>query len=101
MWVLICLVVLNLFFIPVYGSILAEIYYVFIENKRKSLLHSMARLEKEIELNKNRINEYDKNLREKYSNMVIEQIKVSKFTASQMLDAGIEGSFEKIKALMP
>lgn len=100
-WVLVCLVVLNLFFIPVYGSIMAEIYYVFIENKRKNLLHSIARLEREIELNKNRINEYDKNLREKYSNMVLEQIKVSKFTASQMLDAGIEGSFEKIKALMP
>jgi len=88
-------------FIPIYGSIFAEIYYIVIENKRKNLINSITRLEKELELNKTRINEIDKSLREKYSNMVLEQIKVSKFTASQMLDAGIEGSFEKIKALMP
>jgi len=100
-WVPVSLVVLNMLFIPIYGSIFAEIYYIVIENKRKNLINSITRLEKELELNKTRINEIDKSLREKYSNMVLEQIKVSKFTASQMLDAGIEGSFEKIKALMP
>lgn len=101
MWVLGALTVLNLVFIPVYGSIMAEIYYVVIENRRKNLQSSITRLEKEIEINRTRVNDYDKNLREKYSNMVADQIKVSRFTASQMLDAGIEGSFEKIKALMP
>lgn len=101
MWVLVSLVILNLLFIPIYGSIFAEIYYIIIENKRKNLQNAITRLEKEIDLNKTRISDIDRGLREKYSNIVLEQIKVSKFTASQMLDAGIDGSFEKIKTLMP
>jgi tetratricopeptide (TPR) repeat protein len=101
MWMLVSLVVLNLFFLPVYGSILAEIYYIIIENKRKNLQNATTRLEKEIDLNKTRVSDIEKGLREKYYKIVSEKTKVSKFTASQMLDAGIEGSFEKIKTLMP
>jgi len=100
-WVPFVLGILNMCFIPIYGSIFAEIYYVMTENRRKNIQNSVTKLEKKIELNKTQVNEIDKGLRDKYANMVIDQIKVSKFTAAQMLDAGIDGSFEKIKTLMP
>jgi len=100
-WVPLALGGLNLLCIPMYGGIIAEIYFVIIENKRKTIQHSLIKLEKNLLINKTKIAEIDKALREKYSTIIAARAKVSPFTAGQMLDMGIEGNFDKLRALMP
>ncbi len=91
------LLFLNLVMILLYQYVGGEVYYMYVENKRKGIKSSITKLEKNAENNKSRVNEIDKKIRDKYTQQIIDKFKVSQFSAEQMLDAGIEGTLEKIK----
>jgi|GEM_PF-2336601 len=87
-------------FMPLYGTVLAEIYYNIIEIKRRNLLSDVKKLKVEIDVNKIKMNEINKKLVAKYVMVISEQTRLSSFTSEKMFEACLDGNYEQIKALM-
>lgn len=94
------LCLINLICAPIYATIGGEIFYTLTENKRTSLRGTLNRLRILMKSSKDKLDEVEKKVREKYVKKLVEEIKVSTFTAEQMMDIGQRGTFEKLKTII-
>lgn len=91
---------INLVFLPVYGSIAGELYYAYIENKRRAMAKAVQKQARILETEKNRVAENEKRLREIYMKMIMDRLKVSRGKAEDVFEAAVRENFERVKNLM-
>lgn len=91
---------LNLVFLPVYGNIAGELYYAYIENKRRSIAREMTKYSKKFEYEKAKIIENEKRVKEIYTKMIAEKFKVSRINAEQIFDAAARENYDRVKSLL-
>ncbi|HOT74662.1 MAG TPA: hypothetical protein PK467_02645 [Candidatus Wallbacteria bacterium] len=93
-------VLIALVFMPLYATVLAEIYYNVVEIKRRNLLTDLKKYKGEIDINKLKISEIDKKISVKYITLISEQTKLTQFVCEKMFEACLEGNFEQIKSMI-
>ena len=94
-------ILISLVFMPLFATVIAEIFYNMIEIKRRGLLADLRKFKTEIDANKSKITEIDKKLSAKYIAYISEQGHLTPFTSEKMFEASLDGNFEQIKAMLP
>ena len=92
--------IVNVFLMPVYGTVCSEIYYRYIEHKRENLTAAIIKLDNLISVLINRKEIVVSETRKKYARSIAEYKKISVAVAEQVLEAAREGKYEKIKLLI-
>jgi hypothetical protein len=93
-------ILLSLAFMPLYATIFAEIYYNYIEFKRKSLITDLEKLKIETNVNKIKAKEIEKKVSTECITLITQQTHLSSFTSEKIFDACLNGNFEQIKSFI-
>ncbi|HNY10069.1 MAG TPA: hypothetical protein PKK26_00630 [Candidatus Wallbacteria bacterium] len=99
-WITLVFSLLIFLLTPICGTIVAEAYYIMVENKRKNLQYKIKKLEKSIELRKPRVEEVKFKTKNNYIKTITEKMKIAPQVAEQVFDACLEGNPEKIKKII-
>ncbi|HNY13081.1 MAG TPA: hypothetical protein PKK26_15950, partial [Candidatus Wallbacteria bacterium] len=95
---ILCIGVLS--FIPIYGRLCGEIFYIYVEKRRRRLDDEVVRLTHNFHAKKPNHEENQNKIRDKYIKTIMEKHKVPASLADKMFECGMRGNFEQLRIIL-
>jgi len=95
---ILCIGVLS--FIPIYGRLCGELFYIYVEKRRRHLDDEVNRLGSNLSSKKPNHEENQNKIRDKYIKAIMEKHKVPASLADKMFECGMKGNFEQLRVIL-